>query len=59
VAAVAARCLELGLHVNIVQAKGARRHALPGSPLTSTEEAIDLGLSILDHALRCRVDTGS
>ena len=51
VGAVTARCLELGLHVNIVQAKGAGGTLRLAPPLTSTEEEIDLGLSILDQAL--------
>jgi len=49
--AVTARCLELGLHMNIVnlpQLAGAFRIA---PPLTTTPEELDRGLAILDQAL--------
>ena len=45
------RARELGLHVNIVQAKGAGGTLRLAPPLTATEAEIDLGLSILDQAL--------
>ena len=46
------RCLELGLNVNIVKfpALGSVLRIAP--PLTIAEEDIDLGLDILDRALR-------
>ena len=51
VAAVTSRCLELGLHVNIVQAKGAGGVLRLAPTLTSSEEEIALGLEILDQAI--------
>jgi 2,2-dialkylglycine decarboxylase (pyruvate) len=50
--AVTERCLELGLNVNIVKfpALGSVLRIAP--PLTIAEEDIDLGLDILDRALR-------
>jgi 2,2-dialkylglycine decarboxylase (pyruvate) len=49
--AVTRRCLELGLHVNVVQlpAMGGVFRIAPA--LTSTREELDLGLSILDRAI--------
>ncbi|GIJ44100.1 aspartate aminotransferase family protein [Virgisporangium aliadipatigenens] len=49
--AVTKRCLELGLHMNVVQlpAMGGVFRIAPA--LTSTREEIDLGLSILDQAI--------
>ena len=50
-AAVTARCLELGLHMNVVQLRemgGAFRIA---PPLTATEEEIDRGVALLDQAI--------
>ncbi len=50
-ARVTQRCLELGLHVNVVQlpAMGGIFRIAP--PLTATIEELELGLSILDRAL--------
>jgi 2,2-dialkylglycine decarboxylase (pyruvate) len=50
-AAVTARCLELGLHMNIVQLKSMGGTFRIAPPLTSTPEEIDLGVEILDQAL--------
>ncbi|MBE7189891.1 aspartate aminotransferase family protein [Jatrophihabitans endophyticus] len=50
-AAVTARCLELGLHLNIVQMPGMGGVFRIAPPLTATEDEIDLGLAILDEAL--------
>ena len=50
-ALVTARCLELGLHMNIVQLPGMGGVFRIAPPLTATEDEIDLGLSILDEAL--------
>jgi 2,2-dialkylglycine decarboxylase (pyruvate) len=50
-AAVTARCLELGLHMNVVQLRemgGAFRIA---PPLTATDDEIDRGVALLDEAL--------
>ncbi|MEV6303529.1 aspartate aminotransferase family protein [Actinoplanes sp. NPDC051861] len=55
-AAVTRRCLELGLHMNVVQLPGMGGVFRIAPPLTSTEEELDLGLSILDQAL---ADTAS
>ncbi|AGZ43014.1 aspartate aminotransferase family protein [Actinoplanes friuliensis] len=50
-AAVTRRCLELGLHMNVVQlpAMGGVFRIAPA--LTSTPEELDLGLEILDQAI--------
>ncbi len=48
---VTTRCLELGLHVNIVQVPGAGGTLRLAPALTSTEQEIDLGVEILDQAL--------
>ncbi len=50
-ALVTARCLELGLHMNIVQLPGMGGVFRIAPPLTSTEEEVALGLDILDEAL--------
>lgn len=50
-AAVTQRCLELGLHMNIVQLPGMGGVFRLAPALTSTEEEIQLGLGILDEAL--------
>ncbi|HWD06027.1 MAG TPA: aspartate aminotransferase family protein [Amycolatopsis sp.] len=50
-ALVTKRCLELGLHLNIVQLKGMGSVFRIAPPLTATEEELALGLSILDEAL--------
>ncbi|MFC7535196.1 aspartate aminotransferase family protein [Actinoplanes sp. GCM10030250] len=49
--AVTRRCLELGLHVNVVQLPGMGGVFRIAPPLTSTPEEIDLGLEILDQAI--------
>jgi 2,2-dialkylglycine decarboxylase (pyruvate) len=51
VAKVTARCLENGLHVNIVQGISGGGTLRLAPCLTSTEEELSLGLSILDEAL--------
>ncbi|HEY3716206.1 MAG TPA: aspartate aminotransferase family protein [Jatrophihabitantaceae bacterium] len=48
---VTERCLELGLHVNIVQLPGMGGTFRIAPPLTATPEEIDLGLEILDQAI--------
>jgi 2,2-dialkylglycine decarboxylase (pyruvate) len=50
-AEVTRRCLALGLHLNVVQLPGMGGTFRIAPPLTSTEEEIDRGLSILDEAL--------
>ena len=50
-AAVIARCLELGLHMNIVQLPGMGGVFRIAPPLTATHEEISLGLSIIDDAI--------
>ena len=50
-AAVTRRCLELGLHMNIVQLPGMGGVFRIAPPLTATPDEIALGLSILDQAL--------
>ena len=50
-AAVTARCLELGLNVNIVHFPGLGSVLRIAPPLTITTEEIDLGLEIIDRAL--------
>ncbi|MFE0021089.1 aspartate aminotransferase family protein [Amycolatopsis sp. NPDC059021] len=50
-AAVTRRCLELGLHMNIVQLPGMGGVFRIAPPLTVTEEELALGLSILDEAI--------
>ncbi|HKH19184.1 MAG TPA: aspartate aminotransferase family protein [Solirubrobacteraceae bacterium] len=49
--AVTARCLELGLNVNIVHFPGLGSVLRIAPPLTIAPEEIDLGLEILDRAL--------
>lgn len=48
---VTAECLALGLHMNIVQLPGMGGVFRIAPPLTVSEEELDLGLEILDHAL--------
>ncbi|MFE4664310.1 aspartate aminotransferase family protein [Streptomyces sp. NPDC056716] len=48
---VTRRCLELGLHMNIVQLAGMGGVFRIAPPLTATEEELSLGLSILDEAI--------
>jgi len=50
-AAVTRTCLELGLHMNVVQLPGMGGVFRIAPPLTSTEEEISLGLEMLDTAL--------
>jgi len=50
-ARVTQRCLELGLHMNIVQLPGMGGVFRIAPPLTASEEEISLGLSILDQAI--------
>ncbi len=50
-AAVTARCLELGLHMNIVQLPGMGAVFRIAPPLTATDDEIALGLTILDEAI--------
>ncbi len=48
---VTRRCLELGLHMNIVQLPGMGGVFRIAPPLTATEEELGLGLAILDQAI--------
>ncbi|HEX4251159.1 MAG TPA: aspartate aminotransferase family protein [Pseudonocardia sp.] len=48
---VTQRCLELGLHMNIVQLPGMAGVFRIAPPLTSTEQELSRGLEILDRAL--------
>jgi len=50
-AQVTRRCLELGLHMNVVQLPGMGGTFRIAPPLTSTDEEIDRGLAMLDEAL--------
>jgi 2,2-dialkylglycine decarboxylase (pyruvate) len=50
-ARVTRRCLELGLHMNIVQLPGMGGVFRIAPPLTATEDELSLGLEILDRAL--------
>jgi 2,2-dialkylglycine decarboxylase (pyruvate) len=50
-AAVTRHCLELGLHMNVVQLPGMGGVFRIAPPLTSTVEEISLGLEMLDTAL--------
>jgi 2,2-dialkylglycine decarboxylase (pyruvate) len=50
-AAVTRRCLELGLHMNVVQLPGMGGVFRIAPPLISTVAELDLGLSILDEAI--------
>ncbi len=50
-AAITWRCLELGLHMNIVQLPGSGGTFRIAPPLTSTPAEITLGLEILDQAI--------
>ncbi|MFE6690182.1 aspartate aminotransferase family protein [Streptomyces sp. NPDC057743] len=50
-AQVTQRCLELGLHMNIVQLPGMGGVFRIAPPLTATEDELSLGLTILDRAL--------
>ena len=48
---VTRRCLELGLHMNIVQLPGMGGVFRIAPPLTATEDELSLGLAILDQAV--------
>ncbi|MEW1653752.1 MULTISPECIES: aspartate aminotransferase family protein [unclassified Streptomyces] len=48
---VTRRCLELGLHMNIVQLPGMGGVLRIAPPLTATEEELSLGLAVLDEAI--------
>jgi 2,2-dialkylglycine decarboxylase (pyruvate) len=48
---VTRRCLDLGLHMNIVQLPGMGGVFRIAPPLTATEDELALGLSILDTAI--------
>jgi 2,2-dialkylglycine decarboxylase (pyruvate) len=50
-ALVTKRCLELGLHVNIVQLPGMGGVFRIAPPLTAAEDELSLGLAILDQAI--------
>ena len=50
-ALVTTRCLELGLHMNIVQLPGMGGVFRIAPPLTATEDELSLGLAILDQAI--------
>ncbi|MET9558317.1 aspartate aminotransferase family protein [Streptomyces sp. NPDC006645] len=50
-ARVTHRCLELGLHMNIVQLPGMGGVFRIAPPLTATEDELSLGLEILDQAI--------
>ena len=50
-ARVSARCLELGLSMNIVARPGAGGVLRIAPPLTATDAELDRGLEILDEAL--------
>jgi 2,2-dialkylglycine decarboxylase (pyruvate) len=50
-AAVTRHCLELGLHMNIVQLPGMGGVFRIAPPLTATDDEIALGLTILDEAI--------
>ncbi|GAA2032195.1 aspartate aminotransferase family protein [Agromyces tropicus] len=50
-AGVTRRCLELGLHMNVVQLRGMGGTFRIAPPLTSSEDEIDLGVEILDRAI--------
>jgi 2,2-dialkylglycine decarboxylase (pyruvate) len=50
-AAVTRRCLELGLHMNVVQLPGMGGVFRIAPPLTSSHAELDIGLEILDQAI--------
>ncbi|MDG4861184.1 aspartate aminotransferase family protein [Streptomyces sp. T-3] len=50
-ARITRRCLELGLHMNIVQLPGMGGVFRIAPPLTATEDELALGLEILDEAI--------
>lgn len=50
-AQVTRRCLELGLHMNIIQLAGMGGVLRMAPPLTATEDELSLGLTMLDQAI--------
>jgi 2,2-dialkylglycine decarboxylase (pyruvate) len=50
-AAITRRCLELGLHMNVVQLPGMGGVFRIAPPLTATDDEIALGLAVLDEAI--------
>ena len=50
-AAITRRCMELGLSMNIVDLRGMGGVFRIAPPLTITDDALDLGLSMLDQAI--------
>ena len=50
-AAITAKCLDLGLSMNIVQMPGLGAVFRIAPPLTVSDDEIDLGVSILDKAI--------
>jgi 2,2-dialkylglycine decarboxylase (pyruvate) len=50
-APITQKCLELGLHMNIVQIPGMGGVFRIAPPLTASEEELALGVSILDEAI--------
>ncbi|MER5257201.1 aspartate aminotransferase family protein [Streptomyces sp. NPDC002855] len=50
-ARITRRCLELGLHMNIVQLAGMGGVLRMAPPLTATEDELSLGLAMLDQAI--------
>ncbi len=48
---VTTRCLELGLHLNVIQLPGTGGTFRIAPPLTASEAEIELGLEILDQAI--------
>ncbi|GAA3104869.1 aspartate aminotransferase family protein [Streptomyces rectiviolaceus] len=50
-ARVTRRCLDLGLHMNIVQLTGMGGVLRMAPPLTATEDELSLGLTMLDQAI--------
>ncbi len=50
-AQITRRCLELGLHMNIVQLPGMGGVFRIAPPLTASEDELELGLTMLDEAI--------
>lgn len=57
--AITAHCLDLGLHMNIVQLPGLGGVFRMAPPLTISEDEVDLGLSILETAIGKAVNGNS
>jgi 2,2-dialkylglycine decarboxylase (pyruvate) len=53
---ISEKCLELGLSMNIVRIKGMGGVFRIAPPLTVTVEEIDLGIEIMDQAIRTALD---